>query len=70
LPRYAGSFLVSGTFSAYDEYEFVSGPLVPGTDAGARDEMNNRVFDFKSAETLQGARTRLVTQQRHVTFEG
>ncbi|MEP6880397.1 MAG: OmpA family protein [Dokdonella sp.] len=60
LPRYEGSVLVSGSFSAYDEYRFATGPLVPGADADARDEMNNSVFDFKSSEALEGARTRLV----------
>ncbi len=60
LPRYEGSVLVSGTFSAYDEYRFATGPLVPFADADARDESNNSVFDFKSGEALEGARTRLV----------
>lgn len=60
LPRYEGSLLVSGSFSAYDEYRFATGPLVPAADAEARDESNNSVFDFKSGETLEGARTRLV----------
>ncbi|MBK6436962.1 MAG: OmpA family protein [Rhodanobacteraceae bacterium] len=60
LPRYEGSLLLSGTFSAYDEYPFATGPLVQSADADARDEKNNRVFDFKSGETLEGARTRLV----------
>lgn len=60
LPRYEGSLLVSGSFSAYDEYRFATGPLVPGADPDARDEMNNSVFDFKSGETVEGARTRLV----------
>ncbi len=60
LPRYEGSVLVSGAFSAFDEYRFATGPLAPGADADARDEMNNRVLDFKSGETLEGARTRLV----------
>ncbi|MEO6075753.1 MAG: OmpA family protein [Dokdonella sp.] len=60
LPRYEGSLLVSGVFSAYDEYRFATGPLVLGADADARDESNNSVFDFKSGEILEGARTRLV----------
>lgn len=62
LPRYEGSLLVSGTFTAYDEYRFATGPLLPAADADAdaRDENNNAVFDFKSGEILEGARTRLV----------
>ena len=60
LKRYEGSRIIGFEKIAYDEYRFPTGPLKPVADDSARDEMNNRVFEFTPQTTIEGARTRLV----------
>lgn len=60
LKRYEGSRIVGFEKIAYDEYRFPTGPLRPVADESARDESNNRVFEFTPQATVEGARTRLV----------
>jgi OOP family OmpA-OmpF porin len=60
LQRYEGSRIVSFEKIAYDEYRFPTGPLKPVADESARDENNNRVFEFAPQSVVEGARTRLV----------
>jgi OOP family OmpA-OmpF porin len=60
LQRYEGSHIVGFEKIAYDEYRFPTGPLKPVADESARDENNNRVFEFTPQATIEGARTRLV----------
>jgi OmpA-OmpF porin, OOP family len=60
IARYQGSKIIAFESKAYDEYVFATGPLVASTDSDARDAMNNQVFEFKSKQTLEGARTRLI----------
>jgi OmpA-OmpF porin, OOP family len=59
IARYAGSKIVAFERKAYDEYVFATGPLVASPDSEARDASNNQVFEFKTKQTLEGARTRL-----------
>jgi OmpA-OmpF porin, OOP family len=60
IARYQGSKIIAFERKAYDEYVFATGPLVASADPDARDAMNNQVFEFKSKQTLEGARTRLI----------
>jgi OmpA-OmpF porin, OOP family len=60
IARYQGSKIIAFERKAYDEYVFATGPLVASTDSEARDAMNNQVFEFKSKQTLEGVRTRLI----------
>lgn len=60
LKRYEGSLIVAYSRQAYDEYTAVRGALVRTPDADDRDERNNRRHRFAEAETLEGARTRLI----------
>jgi OmpA-OmpF porin, OOP family len=60
LQRFAGSKIISYAQKAYDEYVFATGPLLRSADMDARDAMNNQVFEFKTKQTLEGARTRLI----------
>jgi OmpA-OmpF porin, OOP family len=60
IARYQGSKIVAFERKAYDEYVFATGPLVAVKDSEARDTMNNQVFEFKTQQTLEGARTRLI----------
>ena len=50
LQRYEGSFLVSGDAKVFDEYRVASGPVVRSADEQARDEKNNRMYDFKATK--------------------
>ena len=60
IARFDGSKIIAFERKAYDEYVFATGPLVASADTDARDSMNNQVFEFKTKQTLEGARTRLV----------
>ncbi len=60
IARYQGSKIIAFERKAYDEYLFATGPLVASADPDARDSMNNQVFEFKTKQTLEGARTRLI----------
>lgn len=60
IARFQGSKIIAFERKAYDEYVFATGPLVASSDPDARDTMNNRVFEFKTKQTLEGARTRLI----------
>lgn len=60
LKRYEGSLLISGDSKAYDAYLFAAGPLVRDADPEKRDDRNNRLYQFKESEALEGARTRMV----------
>jgi OmpA-OmpF porin, OOP family len=60
IARYQGSKIIAFDRKAYDEYVFATGPLLASADTDARDAMNNQVFDFKTKQVLEGARTRLV----------
>lgn len=60
LKRYEGSFIVAYSQKAFDEYTVVRGPLERTPTAGETDERNNRRYQFKVAETREGARTRLI----------
>jgi OmpA-OmpF porin, OOP family len=60
IARFAGSHIIAFDRKAYDEYVFATGPLVASADPEARDTVNNQVFEFKTKQTLEGARTRLI----------
>lgn len=60
LQRFDGSRIVGFEQIAYDEYRFPGGPLKAIAEESARDEKNNRVFEFAPQATAEGARTRLV----------
>ena len=60
IARFAGSKIVAFERKAYDEYVFATGPLLASADPDARDSMGNQVFEFKTKQTLEGARTRLI----------
>ena len=60
IARYADSKIIAFDRKAYDEYVFATGPLVASADTDTRDASNNQVFDFKTKQTLEGARTRLI----------
>jgi OmpA-OmpF porin, OOP family len=60
IARFASSKIVAYDHKAYDEYIFTTGPLVPAADSEARDASNNKLFEFKTKQTLEGARTRLI----------
>ena len=60
LQRFDGSYIVAYSHSAYDEFIFPTGALTYKDDEQRRDESNNRMHDFASQQTLEGARTRLI----------
>jgi OmpA-OmpF porin, OOP family len=60
IARFDGSKIIAYERKAYDEFVFATGPLVASADPDARDSMGNQVFEFKTKQTLEGARTRLI----------